>query len=361
MRRQVFKFAVCGVVLAIPAVALADQLILHDGSRLVGKVERIAGGKVRIVTDFSGMLEFDAAKIKAMSVDEAVNISLQSGDRLMGPIQSAPDGAKSMVKSAVGEVAVTSENVTALWREGSESPEAVAAQVEIEKYKPKWTASIEGGIIATEGNSDTLNGNARASVTRKTLEDLLTFYASADYGEQDDVRTKSQYIVGSRYENSFPHRWENWGGPYFWFVRDEFEYDEFENLDLRATVAGGLGHYWIRKERMDFTTRGGAGYRHQSFMDGASTDDPILDLGYDFRYDIREWVRFTHGAIYSPSLEDLADYRFTLDTALVFPIGKTDQWKFKLGVRNEYNSDPRPGFENLDNTYYASVLLEIKK
>ena len=357
-----FDALVCAILawLVMPTVLLADEVRLNDGSRLVGKIEELCDGKLSISTDFAGVMKIDVAKVASIVSDSKVNVALKSGDRLVGTITSTSDGSASTVNSAVGAAAVTTEQIVAIWPEGKPSPEDRAAQKAVEALMPKWTATVEGGIIATEGNTDTMNGNLRAELLRKTTEEVLRFYASADYAEQDDERTKHQVIVGSRYENRLGNPWENWGKDYFWYIGSEFEYDEFENLDLRATVAGGLGHYWIQEERMDLTTRLGLGYRHQSFRDGRTTDDPILDAGLDFRWDIREWLRFTHAMVYNPSIEEFSDYRLTLDDAFSLPLAKSDKWRFKTGVRNEYNSRPAPGFDNLDSTYYANILVELK-
>lgn len=342
----------------------ADSVTFTDGSVLVGTIEQAANGKIVITTDIAGKLEIDWAKVASVATTGKFNVELNSKDTLLGPLQQSADGKQTTVKSQVGDVLVTSDKVTAIWPEGTDSPALTEAkkkaQEEIDALKPKWTATIEGGIIATEGNSDTLNGNARFELLRKTSLDLLKFYATASYGEQNDIRNRSEYIAGARYESSFPHRWKNWGGPYFWFARTEAEYDEFENLDFRGTIAAGLGHYWLQKKHHEFTTRVGAGYRHQSFADNTTTDDPILDAGFDYRYDVAKWASFTHATTYSPSLENFSEYRLVLDTALTFPIANTDVWKFKMGVKNEYNSDPRPGFEELDNTYYANIVLTLK-
>lgn len=336
------------------SVARGDRVTLTDGSQLVGMVEQITDGKLTIVTDFAGKLEIDAAKVQSVTSDGKMNVAMKSGDRVVGKM------TESVVDSSLGQVTAQPGQIAALWPEGKPGPEEIAAQKAIEAAKPKWSAALEGGLVGTEGNSDTLNGRARGELVRKTSDDLLKFYAGADYGEQNDRRNKNEYIAGARYENAFPHNWENWGGPYFWFLRSEFEYDEFENLDFRATITGGIGHYWIRTKERDFTTRLGAGYRHQSYMDGRTTDDPILDAGFDFRQDIRDWATFTHSTVYTPSIEDFSEYRLVLDTALAFPIAKTENWKFKLGVKKEYNSDPQPGFDELDSTYYANVLVEFK-
>jgi len=333
---------------SVPALG-TDTVILHDGSRIVGTIDQLFQGKLVIVTDFAGKLEIETAKVKSISSDRRMNVALTSGDRLVGPMTSSEEAAQSTMTTAVGAVSVGVPQMSALWPEGKDDPIAMA---EIDKYKPKWGASIDGGIFAAEGNSDFLNANARAEVWRKTSDDLLKFYALASYGEQDDIRNRNEYIAGARYENLISARW-------YWYVRSELEYDEFENLDLRATVAGGAGYYWLKKPNHELKTFGGLGYRHQSFMDGRNTDDPILDLGLDYRLDIGKYAQFTHSTLYGPSLEEFRDYRLTFDTALAIPF-KSDLWRFKLGMRNDYNSDPDPGRDDLDNLYYATIGVTLK-
>lgn len=348
MRRIMLQGVLIGLTLS--ASAIADQLILHDGSRIVGTIERVGGGKVVIVTDFAGKLEFDSAKVKSITTDAAVNVSLQSGDRLVGSLESSPDAAQSTVKSAVGDVNLGMDNLAYLWPQGSESPEEAAANA---KYKPSWLYRVEFGGSQTEGNTDTRNIRGRLDINRKTSKDLLRFYAQADYSEQDDVRSRQEYIGGMMYEFQFLPRW-------FWYARGELENDEFEDLDLRATVATGVGYYWIQKEDHELKTRLGGGYRYEDYESGNSRDDVIADAGLDYRKDVTKWMQFLHSTTYSPSLEDFDDYRLDFNTALLFPL-KADQWKLKVGMENKYNSNPSGDLDRLDNLYYVNVLLDIKR
>jgi len=341
------------ILLGATLAASADQVTLNDGSVLVGKIEVVANGKLTLTTDFAGKLEIDATKIKAYAVDGRVNVALASGDTLVGPVKRSGED-KSTVETAVGEIGISADQVTAIWPEGTDSPAILAAKAELEKAKPHWSATIEGGIISTEGNSDTLTGRAKAELRRKSADDLLKYYLSVDYGEIDDVRNRNEYIAGTRYENNITEKW-------FWYIRGELEHDEFEGLDLRATAAGGVGYTWLKKEETDLKSSVGGGYRHQAFDNGRSTDDAILDLGLEYRHDFTPYLRFTHTTVYSPSLEDFAEYRVTLDTAVAIPLGpKSDLWKLKLGFRKDYNSDPQPGFDNLDSTVYANIAVDIK-
>lgn len=335
---------------------LADTVLFTDGSRIAGSIEQLSGEKIVIATEIGGTLELDATKIAAITTDKPVTVEFASGDRLVGTIELSEDESSSVMHTALGDVTVPSGQIKAVWLPGTDSPEVRALKEQAEQTKkaltPECSLTLEGGISRTEGNTDTLDARGRLDVIRKTDDDLLNFFLAADYSEQDNKRSKNEYRGGIKYENMLTNR-------AYWYARVEMEYDEFENLDLRSTAAAGLGYYWLKRTEHEFKNRAGLGYRHESFDNGTTKDEAVLDLGLDYRVDISPWLQFAHSATYSPGFEDFDDYRLDFDTALVVPL-KSDNLKLKLGMRNEYNSRPQGDNERLDNTYYANLMLELK-
>jgi len=344
--RFVIAFAL-GTLLA--PVAIADTVMTSDGSSFVGAIEQIADGKVVMSTQAAGVLTIDLSMVTGIMTDESVSIELASGDTLVGVVEPAAEAGNVLVRSEVGDISTAALSIALMWPKGAENPR-VAAQ--LKAATPKWTAKLEGGITRTEGNTDTLEGHGRFDLKRKTTEDLLTFYLAGNYGEENKRRTKNEYLGGIRYENNMTNR-------SFWYARMALEHDEFERIDLRATVAAGFGHYWLKKADHELKTSIGPGYRHESYSDGRSEDSFVLDLGLDYLVDIAEWLQFTHSTAYSPDIEEFGNYRLALDTAVVMPL-KDDQWAWKIGMRNDYNSDPAPGLDRLDNTYYTSIVFRIR-
>jgi putative salt-induced outer membrane protein YdiY len=342
--------------LATTYPSFADVVVTSDGSRIIGRIDQIHDDVVRITTKFAGTLEIKSAQVVALATDAPITIQLHSGDRLVGPLDIGPDATQSIIRSSVGALPIALDQVGALWPQDAEDPFVVAvkeeAQKEIERLRPKWSSTLEAGGVLKEGNTDTLDARGRFDVKRKTPDDLLEFYLAAEYSEQDDLRTKNEYRGGVRYESTFNER-------KYWYTRLALEFDEFENLDLRSTAAFGFGYYWMKKPAIELKTSVGLGYRHESFDMGDTQDSAVIDLGLDFRYDLGDWAQFTHTAAYAPDFEDFDDYRLDLDTAIVLPF-KNDNWKLKLGVRNEYNAQPQRGIDRLDNTYYANVVLNLK-
>lgn len=339
---------------ASPAVR-AGAVLTSDGSRLVGRIQGMSEGKLVIITEIAGRLEIDTTKIVAIESDEPLIVEFASGDRLVGTIGINADG-KSVIHTAMGDLSMAVARIEAAWLPGQDSPEVIALRRETERVRkeltPEWFVTLEAGGTRKEGNTNTLDARGRLDVVRKTGKDLLNFYLAANYSEQNNRRSQNEYRGGIKYEQMITERWN-------WYTRVEMEFDEFENLDLRSTVAAGVGYYWIRKPDHEFKTRVGLGYRHESYNNGVSNDEAVIDLGFDYRRDLAPWLQLTHAMTISPGLEETDNYRLDVDTALVVPF-QMEKVKLKLGMRNEYNSRPQGNLDRLDNTYYVNLVFALK-
>ncbi len=343
------------VLPSIPTVCFGDTVFTSDGSKLVGKIEQMAGGKLKIASALFGHVEIDSSQIVAFEFDEPLTVEFESGDRLVGTMAAGDEQRTSTMRTALGALDVSAGQIKSMWPPGSESPELAAVKAEAAEtkraYAPEWKSTFEAGGSRKEGNTDTLDARGRFDLRRKTAVDMLHFYLAAEYSEQNDSRTTNEYRGGMNYEYTIDDHWS-------WYARMELEFDEFEDLDLRATAASGGTYYWLKKPHHELKNRFGAGYRHEAYQGDRTNDSAVIDLGLDYRLDVVPWARFTHSTTYSPDFEEFNDYRLDLDTALLIPF-KDDRFKLKVGMRNEYNSSPQPGFDRLDNTYYANIVVEL--
>ena len=342
--------------LCLVSSSSADVVLTNDGSRIVGRIERIVAGKLIIVTDIAGTLEIDASKVISLSTEGQVNVEFATGDRLLGVVEMTEENAGTVMHTGLGTIDISEQAMTSLWPEGEDSPNLRAirrqADEERERLKPQWSTFLEAGGVLKEGNTNTFDARGRLDVTRKTPSDLLDLFLTAEFSEQNDLRSNNEVRGGVRYEALYDEQ-------KYWYVRVEMEYDEFENLDLRSTAAVGLGKYWIKTSVEELKTSYGIGYRHEAFSTGLTNDSAVVDLGLDYRVDVAPWVQLTHATKFSPGLEDFDDYRVDFDTALVFPFQNEDV-KLKVGMRNEYNSRPPTGIVRLDNTFYANIVLKLR-
>ena len=343
------------------ASVYADEVYLSDGSKIVGQIVSQVEGNLTIVTEHAGELTIDASAITGFAADRAMNVQLESGDRITGTPTLDAEGQQFVSSEALGRVAVPADTqVTAMWEAGTPSPvlaaqrsQVEALEAEIEQFRNPWSSRLELGLSGSTGNNERLSLNARVSAKREVENERLYLSASGFYSEENNARTKNEILGEARLERDISDR-------FFVYGKGGLEYDEFENLDLRSTLTAGLGYFVIKEGHHEFKLRGGVGYQHETFADGTNDDDVILDLGYDYRIDLNSYLRFTQSLTFYPSLEDPAsDYRLMVETAGEVPLSGDEAWKLRMGVKNDYDAQPRPGIERLDTTYFLNLAYDF--
>lgn len=370
---------------------VADQAFLKDGSVLNGSVKELADGELRFDTSFSGDLAIPWEQVTGLSTDGAVAVNLASGDRVVGVLSSV-DGQQFVLGTALGDVAVPLAEVTGIWPDGQApavdeaSVAAMKAEYEqqIEEIKNQplqlkhvWSGRAELGVTGQSGNKERVDVRGGIDMTRASDRDRLNLYLRGQYAEANSERSANEVMGGARLEVDFTERT-------YVFGNIDLEFDEFEDLDLRATLTGGLGHFFIKRETLELKGWIGAGYEHETFEkrpaplpepsnfeealrqalirsredpnDATSEDEAVVELGYSYRQDFWKNYRFKHGLTYYPAISDPgSEYRLAADTSLEFPLGKDPDWTLRTGVRHEYDSNPREEIDRLDTTYYLNL------
>ena len=141
-------------------------------------------------------------------------------------------------------------------------------------------------------------------------------------------------------------------------MREEIGTDRIKELDFYSNTAAGLGYAVIKESNQDLTFRGGLAYRYESYEYGEDISTPALDLALIHSYTAKNW-KLGNKIVFLPSLEDFANYRVQHDSFLELPLAAS-QWKIRLGVANDYVSEPQVDKKKLDTTYYTKFLLQWK-
>jgi len=331
-------WVVCIFVIFLCGFAKADEVHLKDGSLVRGTVSSISDGVAEVKTDFAGVLRIPLDKIGGITTETAQTVTLKAGGVFTGRMQFS-DGQQQVLEKGGPATVDFSGLAKARPVPAPGAPKTPAV----------WKGRVEIGLNGSEGNSDQFDALAGLTVTRVDLRDRLTLSLRGHYQEADAVRTKSEAVGAARFERDLSPR-------LFAFTRLELEYDEFENLDLRSTLAGGLGYFLIRSPQQDLKIRGGLAYQHEEFGDGSSDDKPLAEAGYDYRLDVRRWLRYNSTFSYFVDPGRVDDWRLTAENSAEFPLSNTIGWKLRLGLRNQYDAEPLPGIEGLDTTYYLSLV-----
>ena len=56
----------------------------------------------------------------------------------------------------------------------------------------------------------------------------------------------------------------------------------------------------------------------------------------------------------------MSDHRLAVENAGEIPLTDEEDWKLRLGVRNQYDSMPVGGAERLDTYYFANIVWDMK-
>lgn len=335
------------------ATARADKVYLTDGAILTGNVVQLADEVLTLKTDYADEVKVDTAKVVGITTKDALAARLETGTTVAGRLVYDPDTKVQQVGVEGAAPVTTSVTlIEALWTPGTDSPLVSALREQIETERGDWSLELEAGVNGQTGNSEIINANAALDILFKTPSERFKIYARQRYARDDGERSANEAIGGVKLEVDITHRWFGFGGV-------ELEFDEFENLDLRATATAGVGYFVIRQELQELKTRAGVGYKHESYDDGTSTDDAIAELGLEYFKQINDRLRFTHETTYLPTFSSLSDYRLVVENALQIDLNHTKTIKLRTGVRNEYDSQPQPDVERLDTYYFLNLGITL--
>lgn len=329
--------------------AFADRLELKDGSVLVGKLVSAEEGKLKFETAFAGTIEVAQKEIKTFSTDEAVNVQLAGGSTVLGKVAASEAGV--VVVATDGQFSAQTANVTAVWGPGKDSPETRRLKEAADKQKRQWAYEAAVAITGRTGGAEKFSGALGFKATLESAQDKLIFNLAAEKAEDNGVETANRQFAGVDYSSFFSPM-------NVWYARTSVEKDSIKALDLRSSTAFGIGRKLIKKDVQDLEARFGVSYIYETFADGSKFDSPGLDLALIHTYKFKNST-MNNSLSYTPAFEDFANYRVKHESSFELPITAA-MWKLKIGISNDYTSEPQPGIERLDTLYFTSLILNWK-
>ena len=364
-------FFITGLLVFASAVS-ADQVVLKDGSKIVGQVQDLIKGKIRIKTKFAAEINFDWSQVKSISIDKPVVVVFMSGQKQPGLLKHDAKHGHLLTTSDLGVLFVPLDQISAIFRaEGPKVAPDTAKQIAdaqaqakqqaagekiptIKDFaeKPRWRVRAHLGVNGQTGNSERISVIGRFEANSAYKNERFKMYAQTRFVEEDGVRTANETFGGTDWEIDFNKHW-------FVFEKNFAETDEFELLDLRLRFTTGIGHFLVRKPDRELKLYAGVGYQHEKFETGDREDGMIAEVGITYKRQLSPWFALTHATTYYPSLENRRDYRIVSETAGEFPIDKAKQWKVRVGIRSEFDDSPLPSVERLDSYYFLTLVLDF--
>lgn len=325
----------------IAASAIADTVEIKNGSRLVGTITKLDGGNVYLKTDYAGDVVIKQENVSSITTDQPISVRLKSGTVLQGTVASDAAGVK--ISGADGQLSTTVDKVAATWPAGAEDPQTTA-------LRRHWAFEAALDVTGKTGNKEQLGTAVSARATLKTPQDTLQFYTGYDRQVSDGAKSADQFKAGVDYQNNF-------SGKKSWYVRDEGGFDRVKDIDLYNVAAFGFGYDVIKEEKHTLTLRTGISYRYEGYGNPTTEDvsSAGLDLGLNHEWEFKD-SKIVNRIAFVPTFEDLGNYRLTHESFYEMPL-LNPAWKLRLGISNDYNSQPGIGISKLDTSYFTRFVL----
>jgi putative salt-induced outer membrane protein YdiY len=337
-----FPAALVAAFLLWPALLSADVVELRGGSRLVGKITRIDGGNVVLATDFAGTVTLKQAEVTAITTDAPLAVRFANGTRVDGVV-SSPGTGRLRVANAEGEFTSDVGKVAASWAAGGKDP-AVAA------LERGWTYEASTDVNGKSGNRDQLGTSASVRAILKGATDTLQFFTAYDRQVTDDEKSADQFKAGVDYQVNFK-------GNFSWYARDEGGFDRIKDIELYNVAATGMGYDIIKAPKHTLTGRFGLSFRYEGYRNPVTIDvkSAGLDFGFSHRLELANSVLVNRLTVV-PTFEDFSNFRAMHESFYELPLANPN-WKLRLGLANDYNSEPGLGVQKMDTSYFTRLVL----
>lgn len=332
-------------------MAWADQVVLKNGDRLTGSVTKKDGKTLTIKTDLVGAVVVPWDQIESLVIEKPINVVLQDGRTLKGSM-TASDGRAEVVATQE-KVSIRPSDITAM---RNDEEEKAYHRMLVPGWGQLWAGTGTIGFAGTAGNAKTMTFTAGINADRVTRNDKTSLYFSlinASARVDNENQDTAEAIRGGI---SYSH---DVGSRIFFSVFNDYEYDRFQNLDIRFVIGGGAGFHAIKTERSRLNLLGGGSYNRSSFNTPLVRKSAEMYWGDEYTYKISSGTSLVQSFRMFNDLTNAGMYRMNFDLGVSTKILKWLSWN--VSVSDRYLSDPVPGRVKNDFLYTTGVGITFAK
>ena len=345
----------------------ADQLTLKNGDRLTGTIVKSDAKTLLLKTDFAGNINLEWAAVTSIVSSQTLHLALKDGQTIVGTVTTA-DGKFEVATKETGPV-TASKNAVAGVRNDAEQ-KAYDDQIDRLRHPHLtdfWSGLLDTGLSLTRGNSESLTYSLAGKAARVTDRDKISVYTTAIYSNStvNGINSTTAHAIRGGVRGDL-----NVSEHLFVFGFTDFEYDQFQDLDLRNVVGGGLGYHVIKTKSTTFDIFAGGDYDQDFFGAIAATaTNPAkpaitrksgeIVLGETFNAKLNNRTTLTEQFSLYPNVSDAGSYRFQFDATAATKLKNWLSWQVTYSDR--YLSDPLAGFKKNDLILSTGVRLTFGK
>jgi hypothetical protein len=313
------------------AIAL-DEILLKNGSRILGTVTSARDGVVVIETDFAGALTIDAATVEAMHTNGSMVLQLADGNIIRDqPILMKQEGMVVTTDSGdqrsygMSDILLVNPEP---WELG-------------DGYKP--TGLISFAWALERGNSETDELDYKLESTWRSLEDRYNLRMAGEVDEANGLKSADNWAIIGKYDYFLK-------GDNYWGGKIGAEQDKFADLDLRAYAGPYYGRQFYDQPVFMLRADAGLAYVSEDFV--SAEDQEYPGANWDIQINSNylggsSQLYINHDGIWN--LKDTQDIILNTTFGLSFPLLGSLEGAAEILL--EYDSGAVEGIEELDQTY----------
>ena len=329
-------FGMCMPLFAAETAAPMDEILLKNGSRVIGTVTASRDGVVTIDTDFAGTLSISAEEIQSMRSQDSLVVQMADGQIF----ENKP-------------ILIEGEQVTVTQGDGLEQNYALA-DVLLVNPEPwelghgyKATGGVSFAFVMQRGNTETDELDYRLESIWRSIRDRYTVRLDGEFDENSEAKIADNWKVVGKYDYFLEDRW-------YTGVNFSAEQDEFRDLDLRYYVGPYIGREFYVEPIFTLEAEIGLAYVNEDFATAEDDDYPGANwsvrmtsnyLGSDSK------LYLNHDAIWN--LDTTSDIILNTAVGLSFPL--LGSLEAAAEILYEYDSGALDGIEELDETYNLRI------
>lgn len=343
--------AILVAALVVPA-AMAGQIVLKNGDRLTGTIVKSDGKTLTIKSEYAGLVTVPLDAVTQITSDQPIYLTLKDNQTLVGTVETS-DGKLVVRTSDAGTVSVAQDSLQAV----RSKEEQEAYQIQLDRLRNPslrdlWSGTLDAGLSLSQGNAETGTFNFGFNAARTTTRDKISVYMTALYARNQTTGTT---IVTANAKRGGAHYDINLSKKVYAFGLGDLENDEFQQLDLRLTLGGGLGWHAKKTERTTFDIFGGGSLNREYFFSGFNRSSGEVLLGEELTHKWGTRTTFNERAVFLPNMSETGEYRFNFDAGAVTHLNTWLGWTLTFSDR--YLSNPLAGVKSNDLLLSTGIRL----
>jgi len=303
--------------------AKEDLVILKNGDKITGEIKELALGKLKYSTDDMGTIYIEWDKIKALQSKNFYELEREDGVKWFGAIDT--DTIENKILVVVDTLVFPLD------------PRLIVGIVRIKgRFWARVDASTDLGFSYTKASTvaqlnfaGDVSYRGRHYSSEFTISSILT-----SQKEKEDTKFNQASIVLMRF---FESSW-------FAGTQIKLEQDTELGLDLRTTVGGGMGRYFIKTNFSQLASLAGILFNREVESNKEKGDfnlEGLFTVQFkQYRFDDPELDLTSNLSLFA-GLAPFGRLRLNFETKLKWEVFKDFFWK--LTFYDNFNSEPPEG------------------